>query len=76
MACLQNAQKVYFLTQRHHIRPRVSCLEAIETIIWKLPIAPVVLIVSKYWGDRDDPDDHLETRLKVMFHETIRNDDF
>ena len=35
----------------------------------EMPIAPVVRIVSKYfendWGDRDDPDDHMETRLKA-----------
>jgi len=30
--------------------------------------------LSDDWGDRDDPDDHMETRLKVLikcFHERL-----
>ena len=47
--------------------PLLLLSEAIETIIWKLPIAPVVRIVSKYFETTgaNDPDDHMETRLKI-----------
>ena len=43
-------------------------VEAIETIVGKLEIALVdIRIVSNfflnYWGDEDDPDDYMETRL-------------
>ena len=47
--------------------------EAIETItcIWKLPIVPVVRIsrleiFRNGWGDRYDPDYHMETSLKQI----------
>ena len=45
MACLQNTRKLYCIADD----PEALAFVAIETIIWKLPIAPVVWIVSKYF---------------------------
>ena len=66
----KHAQKFYCLTQRHRWRPRVSCLwgdrdDHMETT--NRPSRPDRLeIFWNDWGDRDDPDDHMETRLKGM----------
>ena len=63
----KHAQKFYCLTQRHRWRPRVSCLwgdrdDHMETT--NRPSRPDRLeIFWNDWGDRDDPDDHMETRL-------------
>ena len=45
----KHAQKFCCLTQRHRWRHGGLAVEAIETIIWKLPTASVVRIVSKYF---------------------------
>jgi len=63
----KGAQKFYCLTQRHRWRPRVFCLwgdrdDHMETT--NRPSRPDRLeIFWNDWGDRDDPDDHMETRL-------------
>ena len=50
MACLQNTRKNSIVWPRDIADdPASLAFEAIETIIWKLPIAPVVRIVSKYF---------------------------
>ena len=60
-------QKFCCLTQRHRWQSRVSCLwgdrdDHMETT--NRPSRPDRLeIFWKDWGDRDDPDDHMETRL-------------
>ena len=63
----KHAQKFYCLNQRHRWRPHASCLwgdrdDHIETT--NRPSRPDRLeIFWNDWGDRDDPDDHMETRL-------------
>ena len=50
MACLQNTRKNSIVWPRDIADdPASLAFEAIETIIWKLSIAPVVRIVSKYF---------------------------
>ena len=50
MACLQNMHKNSIVWPRDIADNPVSlAFEASETIIWKLPIAPVVQIISKYF---------------------------
>ena len=50
MACLQNTRKNSIVWTRDIADdPASLAFEPIETIIWKLPIAPVVWIVSKYF---------------------------
>ena len=50
---LQNTRKNSIVSPRDIVDDPASlafdCFEAIETIMWKLPIAPVVRIVSKYF---------------------------
>ena len=50
VACLKNTRKNYIVWPRNIADdPASLAFEAIETIIWKLSIAPVVWIVSKYF---------------------------
>ena len=50
MACLQKTRKNFIVWPKDiAVDPASLAFEAIETIIWKLPIAPVVRIVSKYF---------------------------
>ena len=66
----KNTHKFYCLTQRHRWRPRASFLwgdrdDHMETT--NRPSRPDRLeIFWNDWGDRDDPDDHMKTRLKVV----------
>ena len=63
----KHVQKFYCPTQRHHWRPRVSCLwgdRDDHTETTNRPSRPDRLeIFWNDWGDRNDPDDHMETRL-------------
>ena len=66
----KHAQKFYCLTQRQRWRPRISCLwggrdDHMETTS-HLSRPYRLEIFWNDWGERDDPDDHMETRLKLF----------
>ena len=68
----RHAQKLYCLTQRHRWRARVSCLwgDRDDHIYgnYQSPSRPDRLeIFWNDWGDRDDPDHHMENRLYTSF---------
>ena len=71
LVCKTRAQKFYCLTQRHCWRPRVSCLwghreDHIKTSNRLSPLDRLEIFWND-WGDRDDPDDHMETRLNEFY---------
>ena len=67
LACLQNTRKNSIVSPRDIADDPASLVfEAVEMIMWKLPVTSrpdCLKIFLNDWGDRGDRDDHMVSRL-------------